>query len=264
MMIGSVIACSRETVTDPHEDATRFAEAVCEAAETCGCADGSWSASPCVEHHTELFLAAVDAGLRVERDCFEKFLAAFDGDPCLVNPEWLAAREQCWSMRGDKQQSESCTTHPDLASMRVDECGDGFACTNGVCDIEGVLPDTEVGAPCVPEPPNQACGFGLTCSLDGVCHEYSESGEACDSSWACNIDPGQYCPGAAPGQPSTCQPALELGESCDPAEFRQCRIDYEHGENTSTIHPRWCNPATRVCEEGWSVLCSALADPVNW
>jgi hypothetical protein len=256
-LVAGLAGCSRDTVTDAEADAQRFAKAVCKAAETCGCAPSVASGSACIDRYSDLFLRAFDLGLKVEDECFGTFLSALARDPCLIDPAWATSMHDCFAMRGTQDRGESCSTHPELASMRVNECRDGLNCRNGACGTDS-LDSLESGDPCIPQPPNQACGLGLYCDLGGECQVYANAGEPCDSAWACR--PGSYCPGAAPGSPSTCQPSLELGDGCDLSEFRQCGIEADDGAAT----PRWCDPQTGSCEIGQSFLCDALNDPVTW
>lgn len=255
-----IASCSRDTVTDGEADARRFAEAVCKAAETCGCAPALPSGSACTDHYSDLFLRAFDTGLRVEKKCFSNFLSVLAKDPCLVDPDWATSMHECFAMQGTQGRDEACSTHPELASMRVDDCQGTLVCRKGMCG-EPSLSSLEIGDPCVPEPPYQACGLGLYCDLEGICHEYANEGERCDSAWACL--PGWYCPGAASGSPSTCQPSLQRGDTCDVAEFQQCGIEPSDVVGAATTR-RWCDPTTSTCEIGRSFLCDALNDPVNW
>jgi hypothetical protein len=241
----------------PEDDARSFAEAICSAAQECKCAPAAWS-EPCEEHHVDLFLAAIERGSKVEREAFDDFLAEIERDPCLASAEWAAARQDAYQLQGERAEGEACTRHPALASLRVNECAEGLVCLNGACVDETVEPALLPLAECVPEPPDESCGNDLVCGLDGTCVQRSGDGAACDSAWTC-FGPS-YCAGAAPGEPSICRPALDLGDVCEPLEFRHC--GHETVDGVKLL--RWCDGRTMRCEEGRSLLCDALNDPVNW
>jgi hypothetical protein len=240
------------------EDADAFADAVCGAADACGCAFGPAMGDDCGTVHADAFMAAHEGGLRVDRDCFDDFLAALERDPCLADADWATAREECFAMTDDRALGEECSTHPELASMRVDACDGDLVCTNGACAEPVDVVTAMEGDPCTPEPPDVNCGPGLYCSLDHTCKRHRADGAACESAWAC-FGPS-YCPEAAPDDGSVCRPAADLGDSCEPAEFHHCG----HEQMGGTTVSRWCDPSTRECAAGQSFLCDALLDPVNW
>lgn len=256
---GSLLALLAACKSDgAHEDAEKFAHAVCDAAEACGCALGPAIEGDCTSFHVDAFLAAHETGLRVNRDCFDDFRDALERDPCLSDPAWVTAREACFAMTDDREKGEECSTHPELASMRVDACEGDLVCLNGRCAEPVALVVAEENDPCTPEPPDVNCGPGLYCGLDGLCHRTRADGAACESAWAC-FGPS-YCPEAAPDDGSVCRPAADLGDSCEPGEFRHCGHEQMGGAMVS----RWCDPSTRECAAGESFLCDALLDPVNW
>ena len=254
----ALVGCGGGPTHSPEDDARRFADAVCNAAQVCECAPGPWNEEPCAKHHEELFLAAIERGSEVQRDAFDEYLAELERDPCLTDADWATKRTEADQLQGEREAGEECTRHPALASLRVDECGGELVCHNGVCADPEQLAVPVANEACVPEPPDEVCGEGLYCGLDHVCHLRSADGVACDSSWSC-FGPS-YCLGAAPDDPSICRPALDLGDVCDPAEFRQC--GHETVDGVKML--RWCDARTMRCEEGRSLLCDALNDPVNW
>jgi hypothetical protein len=216
-----------------------FAEAVCAARQSCGCADGRFETAEQCENDLALAFDSAAQGLTLDAECFDEALASEALNACPVWP-WIPEGEPCLVLSGSKNEGETCETHSDLRPIFVSDCKEGLFCSGGSCRTES--PPTErlqTGDHCFQDP---GCGdLDLYCGSDSRCHPRSPVGESCNHDLACD---GSYCK----MQSGVCSARVEPGGACDPKDWGAC----DSPDFPSEIY--WCGP-DQTCVVGQPAVC---------
>lgn len=257
----------------PSEEGRRYAEALCKAIETCGCAQPFGTMDACETEYRARFDNLLEAKFDVSRECFEGWLDDIQADPCGAELPPPGDPFPCASLRGGKKKGASCRAHLglvplgiDVWPLRADECGTGLSCLDAQC-VEtpqtneiGTFGMLGEGDPCGPTYLAFCTPWReLYCdSTEGVCRERKPLGAECSSAWGCEACDGDvgdslHCEGATPTGPGTCAVLPRVGEPCDPMAMVACGACDNEG---------WCDPATSTCVQGDAPrLCTRLAAP---
>ena len=248
----SLVSCGPQDPDEPSDAGPRFASAVCESSESCGCAT-PFSDGECEDLYLARF-ALLEHDATVMDECFEPLLDALAMDPCGV--EIQSAETICVSLRGSKGVGESCSYHAELPFVDVNECDEDLTCGSAGRCVEpdaGLPPFLQEGDACRPD--FFSCGnLDLFCAVDGTCHPLAAPGEECEP-YGCQR-PDIYCAGAGVDQTGTCTARVALGGDCNPLDDIPCYIDGELRTH--------CDPATNTCVEGVTPLCAAINEPLAW
>lgn len=226
------------------ERASEFASAMCEAFASCGCAT-TLSFDECMVEYREDFLT-VAGNLDLDVACFEAFLDVLVEDPCAATDGevWTSAILPCAVFSGTKSAGASCTRHPEIQPLLVDECGDGLRCAHGVCADESQTEGKkfEVGDSCTVTDSLICNSLDLFCDVD-TCAPKRPNGQPCQTSAACAEG---YCPTSGEGGEGLCTPHHDLGETCEPLDFLNC-VDVAQSSGSFSA---WCDPSTKTCVAG--------------
>jgi hypothetical protein len=258
----------------PSEEGGRYAEALCKAVDTCGCALPLESGSDCEGEYHARFDKLLEAGFVVASECFEGWLGDIGADPCDAEIPPPGDPFPCASLRGGKKEGEACKAHvgliplgADVWPLRADECGDGLSCLYAKCTETPAANDSNPGWDELAE--GEACGAtylvgfcstqrDLYCDLaEGVCRTRRPLGDACSAGECegCSADGGQplFCQGATATSSGTCAPTPRIGEPCDPGDMVACG---------GCGDVAWCDPASSTCVDGRAPrLCSQISYP---
>ena len=248
----------------PSEEGRRYAGALCEAIETCGCAKSFDSVDACETEYHARFDKLLEAGFEVARECFDAWLDDINADPCGEQVSPPTASFPCGSLRRGKKKGAACEAHLGLVPLGVevfpllaDECGDGLTCFDARC-VEtppGTWTLLGAGDPCGATYADRCPWRVMYCdATEGVCSDRKALGAECSPGECegCEGDGGEslYCQGATPSSPGTCATRPLLAESCDPLDIVACGGCGSIG---------WCDPATATCVEGAAPnLCASL------
>ncbi len=251
-LLGS--SCSPALEEPPEGAAERYAEALCEAHERCGClGQGFASASECSEEVIASFERVAEVpGLEFHPECFDEVLEHLRTASCGGESEEVSI--PCLVFTGTLEPGSECT--PDWvigppAGLTGGPCtGDGL-CIGGRCARPPASSVGE-GAPCHLEL-GVGCGGApnLHCAPDGICRPSAAAGGACETPVACSGS-SLYCAGLEEGDdaPGTCRERIPSGGSCDPDEFTPCAVGYTG----------YCS-AQGVCMDEWPAVCVAAHPP---
>lgn len=253
-------ACGPTTANEPpieipSEEGRRYAGALCQAIDACGCARVFATRAECEDEYGKRFDELLTAGLRVSPDCFEAWLQAIETDPCLGNTD-LAEVFACAAVQGNARAGARCAAHVGFA-LGVEECNDGLTCQDASCKAKpqsNEVPWIELGegAACGPSYVGFCRRDDLYCNpSEGVCRERVPLGSECFDGGceSCTAPDGGtlYCQGAGPDSAGVCAPLPRVGESCDPLDTADCGTCGDVG---------WCDPASNTCVSGRApILC---------
>lgn len=258
----------------PSEDGRRYAEALCRAIETCGCAQPFDSMADCEAEYHARFDKLLEAKFEVDPGCFDAWIENINADPCHAETPPPGEPFPCASLRGAKERGDSCEAHlgliplgVDVWPLRADECGEGLSCLYAVCSETPGTNDSNPGWNDLAE--GEACGptylvgfcptrSKLYCdATERVCRVRKPLGAECspgECEWCTEGGgPPLYCQGATETSSGTCAQMPPIGEPCDPLDTVVCGSCSDVG---------WCDPATSTCTEGRAPrLCSQIAAP---
>lgn len=230
-----------DVAEDGPEPARVYAEAMCEAAERCGCFERFESRGACEDEFSGRIESLLSRDLGFDEACFERLL------PGISDCDGSAVVETCTLFSREGKAGEECHGFLGFVSpFAVRECEDGLVCGWGTCSApDDRAPPVAAGADCTPVD-GLSCPWAgiepqLFCHPDaGECRVTPERGEACETANACeqNAVPHAYCQGLAQG-PGVCATRRGIGESCDPGDVGPCE-----GEEGALA---WCDPASRTC-----------------
>jgi hypothetical protein len=255
----------------PSEEGRLYAEALCKAIETCGCAQPT---ADCETEYHARFDKLLEAGFKVAPECFEGWLADVAADPCDQQLPPPGDPFPCASLRGDEEEGADCEASLGLGPLganvlplRADECGDGLSCLYARCAETPPTNNSNPGWEELAE--GESCGATylvgfcptrdkLYCDFtEGVCRVRKPLGAECSAGECrgCDDEGSEplYCQGATATSLGTCAPRPGIGQPCDPADMVSCGACGNVG---------WCDPATSICIEGDAPrLCSQVSFP---
>jgi hypothetical protein len=217
------------------------------------------SEAACEAEYASRFDAAVEAGMRVRHDAFDRAIARLDDKGC--EPVDLDDGPSTdFALRGDKGQGETCSWVHRLPGVAVEECKDGLSCSaDGRCD-----PPLQTYAEKVEGDACFAGCFGmgeLFCSPEGVCERRQALGASCFDGGCeicfaepCDRSTWLYCAGGSDDATGVCAVVPDLGEPCDAKDYLGC------GPLTLEASWAWCDPMTNTCADDVpSAVCYAAA-----
>ena len=255
-----VIACGPTRGPDDGHEAERYADAMCEALDDCGCQPRYGDAAACRESLADAFARSHAAGFVIDHDCLDSVLSSEVLGDCRETTHWPFVEWNCAVLHGRKGEGASCDAAGRYAvsPFRVDECAPELRCAQGRCvSLENFqpTPPKAQGDPCVASEPGSCILSGLTCSAQGRCAVAPAVGEACDSNLACVSGtygagaPNVYCRGLGSAEVGICAVTLTEGSPCDPADSFAC-----DGE---PMYFGWCDPSTATCRKQAPAVCLA-------
>lgn len=269
-IVVALAACGPEGGRDPSSEARRYADAVCDAAVSCGCSLLWANDETCRDELVRRFDDARDRGNELDETCLDMVETSLAQDPCANALVADQANAMCMTLQGDRAQGETCSGFANLPLIQGNECAGDGACWLGVCLPPEARenPSPAEGAACWSEQ-TFSCGFDdLFCDADGRCRSAAAIGEPCGNLWGCETCADEtctatsYCAGARPNAEAlgTCAVRPRLGEPCDARDWLPCAPTQDDGRFT------WCDPAQSVCVEGPDppVVCNLLLSPDSW
>jgi hypothetical protein len=230
----------------PSEEGRRYGQAVCAAAQRCGCLQPFHDASgSCDDVFAARFDAVLARGLRVDAACLEEVVAALAEDPC--STERVEPLGQCVVMRGDAGPGASCSADPYLG-VATNDCAGDLRCFAGRCaNAESPVAKQE-GDACWASSWLSCYDPRLYCGVDGRCRTREPEGAACRDHGCEVCAAGEpcleylYCRGGSPSADGVCAKTPSVGDACEPLDWLLCGTP-----GGPTAH---CNPNTAICDEG--------------
>jgi hypothetical protein len=245
-------ACGPEVVAMPSGDeASLYAEAVCDGIVDCGCVDRLGATDACIEEYEARFDELLAVAPAIDLECFDSVVSSAVLRDCRT----VSGSDDsplCVVMRGSKQRGETCRLRPSrLPLFQTNECGEGLACINGSCESQDDGdPAADIGESCDHWTAG-SCETGY-CGYDDRCHPRASLGQACDHPLACEDTLGgeNYCRGIGSQAEGVCSVRSSAGEGCDPFDAYPCK--------------GYCEPGLSVCVEGGPWVCESLNHFVAW
>lgn len=248
------------SVDDPdveREEPRRYAEAVCEALDACGCYTTYASRDECEQEYIARLAPLLDLGLAYDSSCFEQVLGSDAVNECELESVSPFAT-QCVLLEGDTGAGGECRQYYGVVPpFQVDVCAGDLVCRGGRCrEPDEPLPAATDGSPCETDEIGALCPSALEehlyCSEEGVCRTQVEPGSACVSPFQCRSTdlPGYYCEGLGDDGVGSCQPKKLTGEPCAPGDIGACAYDADQKVTG------WCDAQTSACVTDFPAICT--------
>jgi hypothetical protein len=241
---------------DTSDAATRYAAAVCDALEACGCYSFFDSSAACEEEYAQRLQPLLALNLTFDSECFEQVLGSDELLDCETATQAPFAT-QCILLQGATSAGDSCNHYYGIAPpFQIDECAGDFVCRGGRClTEEAVLPPASEGEICAYAEFGGLCpteGEHLYCSEENTCLRQVGAGDPCTSPDGCfSVDlPGLFCAGLGGSPTGTCEVRRSLGDACDPRDADVCAYAFE------AKAPGWCDPTDLICVADVAKVCS--------
>lgn len=250
------VACGPSTSAKPTGDeGARYARAVCDAVDECGCTQRFASRGSCLMEMEARFAAGLAIAQKLDLTCLDMLVAENEFDVCGPGEQVAPMFQSCTLMRGTKTEGDACLSRPLLVPpFLVSTCEEGLACIFGGCvpSSPGPPEDAAEGDVCDTRAALQ-CGT-LYCGYDDQCHPLVEFGEACDHPRACvgGAIGETYCKGIGSASEGTCVGIETVGGACDALDPLPCSV------------LNWCDPELSECVDEGPFVCEALDHYRAW
>lgn len=256
--------CQPTTIDVPDDDAAeRYAEAICEAHERCGCMGlGFDDRESCVSHSVDLFETVASVpGMEFRSECFEDVLDHIDSVGCGgLGPDTFVP---CATFVGTLGTGDRCNADwlpvGMIGGLTDGQCRNEGTCVGGSC-TRPPSPEVGLGEPCH-WTLGTRCGSDAYCNSDGLCAARVDEGQECDSPAACGFR--QFCAGLGlDDELGVCQTKIPLGSRCDPEDTWPC--DPDAGLDG------YCSPDGLCVDSVWPAVCELAHirpgwyDPTDW